>query len=120
MQGILWLSLTSPLPVEALYNPARHSHVTLVFNANSNDWQHLIGQKVKVVTIADLHNDRIQAIEVKLPEPFDGICQNKVPHITVSHRKGVSPVESNAMLEGIFSGYFLEHQLDSVCEFAPF
>lgn len=50
----------------------------------------------EIVLIESCHNDLIQAVKVELR----GIASNnRNPHITVSAKKGVKPVESNKMFE---------------------
>jgi hypothetical protein len=120
MKGILWLSLQTESPVDSLYQPARHLHVTLQFGVEMSDFAHLIGQKVKVAAVANCCNDRIQAIRVNLPAQYKELCQNEVPHITISHLPDVRPVESNEMLKGEHTETPLNFEVETIVEFYQF
>ena len=122
MKGILWLSLTGQnSPVEAIYNPANHLHVTIQFNVDLSEVEHLLGRQVMVHVYEDCHNGRIQALRVELPSEFHTLCSNECPHMTISHLPNVRPVESNAMLESEqHDSLPLDLVLATVAEFQPF
>jgi len=99
-KGIFWLSVELPQELidQALYEKRPHSHVTLQFAVERNLLQGKEGETFPVSATAIVHNDRIQAIRVDLPEDIRELCNNVNPHITLSHLDGVPPFESNAML----------------------
>ena len=121
MKGILWLSLTGQnSPVEAIYNPANHLHVTLRFNVVLSEVEHLLGRQVMVHAYANCSNGRIQALRVELPAEFHTLCSNECPHMTISHLPNVRPVESNTMLQSDHNSLPCDLVLSTVAEFHPF
>lgn len=121
MKGILWLTIPSQsLPVDAIYKPAKHLHVTLQFDTEFDRWKKLIGKTVNVELIANCWNDEIQAIRVKLPSYYKRICQNKEPHITVSHLENVAPFKSNEMLNSDHEETLINQRIQAVVEFFEF
>jgi hypothetical protein len=121
MKGILWLSLTGQnSPVEAIYNPANHLHVTIQFNVELSEVEHLLGRQVMVHAYANCSNGRIQALRVELPAEFHTLCQNESPHLTISHLPNVRPVESNTMLQSDHNSLPLDLVLSTVAEFHSF
>jgi hypothetical protein len=121
VKGILWLSLNQQIsPVDCIHNPASHLHVTLKFGANLQDWEHLIGQHVDVVAVANCYNDRVQALRVILPSDFDTICANDHPHMTLSTADNVRPVESNNMLASEHNEQPVEFVMQTTVEFFEF
>jgi hypothetical protein len=104
MKGILWLALDShTFPVECIYNPVQHLHVTLEYGVNYESCNFLIGRKVEVIAVANCWNDKVQALRVNLPPEYDAICDNVHPHMTISTADNVRPVESNNMLSGEYN-----------------
>jgi hypothetical protein len=49
--------------------------------------------------VAVCSNERIQALKLELPPEMAALCDNVVPHITLSHLPEVKPVESNNMIQ---------------------
>jgi hypothetical protein len=97
---ILWAVLLDPIPVEARYSCGSPHHVTLIYGVTDPElWRDWVGMEFEAQVWAEAWDDRIQALRVHLPEgiPYEG----QDPHLTVSYREGVEPVESNAMLQGI-------------------
>jgi hypothetical protein len=97
--GILWLESNNfEPPVELKYNKAKHYHVTLQYNVFYEDVKHYVNREVQCLAIENCWNDDIQALKVILRSDIASLCNNKVPHMTLSHREGISPVKSNDML----------------------
>lgn len=124
-KGIFWLSVELPqeLREQALYERQPHSHVTLQFAVERSLLQDKEGETFPVSATAIVHNDRIQAIKVELPEEVKELCTNANPHITLSHKDGVPPFESNAMLtdpESIVTPIDPPIELTSEMEFFKF
>jgi hypothetical protein len=110
-QGILWLTLEEQVPpVCALYEKApKHYHVTLHFGCSAQQYEAFIGRKVLVTLEYDCWDGFIQACRVVIQDPeIAAICKNDDPHITVSMRNGIRPVQSNEMLRR-------EHHWDPIC-----
>jgi hypothetical protein len=121
MKGILWLSLAEQnSPVQPIFNTANHLHVTIQFNVELSEVEHLIGREVMVYAYSNCSNGRIQALRVELPAEFHTLCQNECPHMTISHLPNVRPVESNAMLESEHNSLPCDLVLATVAEFKPF
>lgn len=121
IQGILWLSLKDQiLPVDNIYQPATHLHVTLQFGVNREEFEHLIGQDVQVLAVANCWNDKIQALRVNLPDKFSQICGNLHPHMTISHGQDVRPVESNNMLNSEHNEQLIQFVMQTTVEFYEF
>lgn len=101
-KGILWLvpcTSRETLPA-GRYNPASHLHVTLQFGVHEVDWVSYIGNLADVILETICWDDNIEAIRVSLPADIAAICGNAIPHLTLSHREGIKPFLSNAMLAG--------------------
>jgi hypothetical protein len=100
-KGILWLTvLNQKSPIKLKYSPAQHLHVTLKFNISLDSVSSYLDNDVTVEMLENCWNDQIQAVKVKLPRKFESLCNNKIPHMTISHKTGVKPFKSNEMLEG--------------------
>ena len=124
-KGIFWLSVELPqeLKDQALYEKQPHSHVTLQFAVERSILQDREGETFPVTATAIVNNDRIQAIKVELPEGVRDLCNNANPHITLSHKEGVPPFESNTMLndsESIITPLDPPIELNSEMEFFKF
>jgi hypothetical protein len=74
-------------------------HLTLRFRVSAQPYQAWLGQTFTARVTGEAWNDDIQALRVALPEAIAALCENAHPHVTVSHRPGVTPKRSNAMLE---------------------
>lgn len=114
-QGILWAVLAHPVPIPRRLSVGEPHHITLMFGTCISDWQHLIGRQFQATAIAEAWNERIQALQVSLPDWVP--CQNAHPHISVSWAEGVTPVASNAMLEGVHESRPVALILDCRIEF---
>lgn len=102
--GIFWLTVPDQVsPVKRVYAPAQHLHVTLKFNVSFESVKKYLDREVNVELLENCWNKEIQAITVKLPTPFASLCNNKNPHMTISHKSGVRPVKSNDMLDGEYT-----------------
>jgi len=121
-KGILWLTLPSQKsPVKALYQKPKHLHVTLMFNVTYEDaMKHIKFEPIIVKATENCYNDDIQALKVTLPSPFKGLCQNKIPHMTISHKNGVAPFKSNEMLEGYNKTEKINETMTLYAEFFAF
>lgn len=121
MKGILWLALPEQFsPVEPIYQPAKHLHVTLQFGVEFDQVSHLIGKEVVAFAESNCYNDRVQALTILLPQEILILCNNENPHLTISHREGVRPVESNEMLKGEHKSLDFNQVIFTVAEFKPF
>lgn len=102
-KGIFWVSVSLSENFKNMlrYEKKPHTHVTLQFNVEKSALEHMIGQEVPVKVIALCESDEIgiQAFLVEIPKKFKEICNNKFPHITLSHKPETSPFKSNEMLE---------------------
>ena len=94
-KGILWAVLQEPIAVPPIFNQGSPHHITLFYDVDSTQYQHLIGTKFKADAIANLYNKDVQAIAVLMPE---NIPHKPNPHITVSYREGIEPMASNDLL----------------------
>ena len=120
MQGILWITVNrNDLPA-GRYTDAKHHHVTLKFNVDRDDVANLIGKKVTLYCSDVCWDDNIEAIPVIMLSEWAGICQNQHPHITLSHREGIKPVQSNTMLAGDHEKNVLGIVIEGVTEFFEF
>jgi hypothetical protein len=95
-KGILWGVVQEPVNVAPRYPVGQPHHITLRYGVDRDDWNHLEGLEIEAIALYEAWNNRIQAIAVKLPAYIP--CQNRYPHISVSWKTGVAPVESNLML----------------------
>ena len=114
-KGILWAVLAHPILVPRRFQVGEPHHITLVFGATLDDWQHLIGRQFEAEVTGEAWNEKIQALQVSLPDWVH--CQNAHPHISVSWAKGVTPVESNSMLEGSHNLQEVSFKVSCVIEF---
>lgn len=121
-KGILWLTLPSQnSPVKEVYNSAKHLHVTIKFGVSYRDvMKYLNHEPISVKIIENCWNDEIQALKVILPSPFKSLCQNDVPHMTVSHKNGVKPFKSNVMLDEPHESEKLNKSITLYAEFFAF
>ena len=123
MKGILWITINSNNLPQGRYEIQPHSHVTLQFNVEHESVKHLVNKKVELFGASLHHSDEIgiEAIAILLSEEWKSLCKNPVPHITLSHRQGVKPAQSNAMLKGKnFMLPQLNLNLEGVTEFHEF
>lgn len=95
MKGILWAVLQEPIAVLPIFDHGCPHHITLFFNVDKAQYQHLIGTELEATAIANIWNKDIQAIAVLMPE---GIPHKPNPHISVSWREGIAPMASNELL----------------------
>jgi hypothetical protein len=99
MTGILWAVIQQPLLIKPLYPCGQPHHVTLQYGVDLvEDW---LNKEFTATCLYEAWNGNIQCLAVKLPT--DITCQNQHPHITVSWKQGISPVESNTMLASKFN-----------------
>ncbi len=120
-KGILWLTIPDQnSPVKAKYTPAQHLHVTLKFNVELDSIKRYLDKDVSVILLEDCWNKEIQAIKVKLPGRFASLCNNKHPHMTISHKAGVKPFKSNEMLDGEYESEKLNKTIKLKSEFYMF
>lgn len=101
-KGILWIKLDEESRKRLLelvgtkYQEIYCDHVTLLYNVQVDEYAGLMGKNQEVTVEENCWNDRIQAVTVKIDENLP--IKNKKPHITISAKDGVPPVESNKML----------------------
>ena len=100
-KGILWGVIQSPLTIPKRYPYGTPHHITLQFGVEREDWKEWEGVEFEATALYEAWNGKIQAVAVKLPDCIP--CANRYPHISVSWRLGVSPVESNSMLNSRFN-----------------
>jgi Fungal tRNA ligase phosphodiesterase domain len=115
MTGILWGVIQSPLLIQPRYALGQPHHVTLQFGVDLADWEHLLKKEFTTTCLYEAWNNDIQAIAVKLPSDIP--CANQHPHITVSWKQGISPVESNNMLASKFNYKLLDLEVSCKIEF---
>jgi hypothetical protein len=120
-KGILWLTIPDQSsPVKPRYNQAQHLHVTLKFNVTLESVKKYLDAEVRVKLVEDCWNDEIQAIKVELPGKYNTLCNNKHPHITISHKRGIKPFKSNEMLDETYQSEKINKFLKLRVEFYPF
>ena len=120
-KGILWLTIPDQVsPIKRLYSPAQHLHVTLKFNVTLDSIKRYLDEEVTVELLENCWNKDIQAIKVKLPSSWASVCNNKIPHMTISHKNGVKPFKSNEMLEGLHESEKINKKLKLKSEFYMF
>jgi hypothetical protein len=102
-KGILWAlvrdceALLERVP--ARFDTVRAHHVTLRFGADLGPYQRLMGRVFEARVTAEAWNDVVQAVRVELPPPFDRICENLHPHVTISTRGETPAKASKPLLE---------------------
>ena len=121
-RGILWLeSSTFQSPVDLKYNKAKHYHVTLMYNVKLEHVEYLVGNSIQCVAVENCWNDDIQALRIKFADRnVLELCTNKVPHMTLSHRDGVSPVKSNDMFANLYNKESIYHVMNLNINFHQF
>lgn len=120
-KGILWLTIPDQTsPIKRKYNPAQHLHVTLKFNVTLESVKMYLGETVRVELLENCWNNEIQAVKIKLPGRFQSASNNKIPHITISHKPGIKPFKSNQMFEGEHESENLKQSLNLKSEFYMF
>jgi hypothetical protein len=95
-KGILWAVLRSPLEVLPIFEKGQPHHITLFYDVDKTQYQHLINTEFEATAIANLWNKDIQAIAMLMP---DNIPHKSNPHITVSYRDGIAPSASNDLFK---------------------
>jgi hypothetical protein len=115
MTGILWAVIQQPLLIQPRYSLGQPHHITLQYGVDLTDWVHLLNIEFTANCLYEAWNDNIQAIAVKLPNHVP--CGNKQPHISVSWKQGISPVESNYMLTSKFNYKLLNLEVNCKIEF---
>lgn len=119
MNGILWLTVVSPIevaPMRVDFVGANHLHCTLSFGVvptPDDIWR--LGEEVTLTVTSVCWNADIQALTVELPKGWSS--SNAIPHITLYHREGVAPFLSNSMLEGEHQSLPLNVELNCIYEF---
>lgn len=98
MKGILWAVLTQELKCPDPKHPNHPEgsslhHVTLQFNVERGDWEHLIGREFSAKVFYRAADEKADALFVSLPDWVP--CQNSHPHLTISWAEGAGPVDSN-------------------------
>lgn len=125
-KGILWINLSkeSRKKLLSLVKPSfevvHAEHITLQYPAYQDECLNLIGQKEKILVTSHKSNGEIETVTVSIDKDLP--CGNKIPHITVSAKKGVAPVKSNEMLaSGVFEiNEPLNLELEGTVEFFEF
>ena len=102
MKGMLWAVVDreavlalAPARFEVVYA----DHLTLQFRVGKERFQRWIGKAFTAPVTAEAWDGDIQALRIALPEAVRSLCEKEHPHITVSARKGVSPKQSNDLLD---------------------
>ena len=97
-KGILWaIPIRDGAPYVMPKHPIiPHSHITLQYDADSNDWSKWIGHQFTAQMLSQYADGRVHAIKFRIPDeiPF-GLT---VPHMTVSRIEEAAPVESTDMI----------------------
>lgn len=115
MTGILWAVIQQPLLIQPRYPLGKPHHITLQYDVNLEDWQHLVDKEFTVTCHYEAWNGNIQCVAVKLPKWIP--CANQHPHISISWKPGISPIESNAMLASRFNYQLVDLQISCKIEF---
>ena len=115
MTGILWAVIQQPLLIQPRYHLGKPHHITLQYGIKLEEYKHLLNVKFTATCLYEAWNGRIQAITIKLPTDIP--CANKHPHITISWKQGISPVESNTMLMTKFNYKLIDLVVDCKTEF---
>jgi Fungal tRNA ligase phosphodiesterase domain len=96
-RGILWAVPLSPIAVPHHQHPVvPHQHCTLWYDCCFDEVKHWIGCVFTAEIQGWASDDRIQAATVNVPP---GIFRHEIPHITLSLKEDVAPVESTQMLK---------------------
>ncbi len=95
MRGILWAVLQTQPAVLPIFPNGKPHHITLFYDVDKTQYEHLIDTEFKATAIANLWNNDIQALSMLMP---DNIPYKPNPHITVSYRDGIAPSASNDLL----------------------
>jgi hypothetical protein len=95
-RGILWAVLQQSIAVPAIHPLGKPHHITLFYDVEKIQYQHLIDTEFEATAIANLWNKDIQAIAIWMP---DDVPHKPRPHITVSYCEGVEPVASNELMK---------------------
>ena len=114
-QGILWAVIQSPLLITPRYPLGKAHHITLQYGVNLEDWQHLLGVEFTATCLYEAWNGNIQCVAIKLPNFIP--CANQHPHISISWKPSISPVESNTMLANKFNYKLVDLQVSCKIEF---
>ena len=96
MRGILWAVLQQPIVVLPIFKNGKPHHITLFYDVDKTQYQHLIGTEFKATAIFNIWNKDIQAIAMLMPQD---IPHKANPHITVSYREGIESVASNDLFK---------------------
>ena len=98
-RGILWAVPIEPIGVAPRFPVTpNESHVTFKFDVLKRAWVEWVNVEFEAEIIGNHWNDRVQALSVRLPDDLTDLCDNAIPHLTVSWVEGAAPVESNEML----------------------
>jgi len=76
-------------------------HVTIAAEPSEEDWgQFGEGERIPIQVLGTVHDDQAQAAIVALPEFIANMItsQDRMPHITISTKAGVSPAYSNQLV----------------------
>ena len=87
-------ALTYAFPM--VHEKLHAEHVTLRLRPGGADLAGNVGRRVSVRVIGYAEDDRCQVVAVRLPS--DILCDNAIPHITMSVAPGVPPKYSNDLL----------------------
>lgn len=120
-KGILWIKLTEESKmkllnlVPTLYPKIFADHVTLFYNIElSDEYTSLLKAQVEISLKTNSYNDRIQAVTIDIG---DLPSQNTFPHITVSAKDGIKPVESNTMLRLEHTSMSISGEIEGIVDF---
>ena len=68
MRGILWAVLQEPISVPPIYDQGSPHHITLFYDVDKTQHEHLIDTEFEATAIANLWNKDIQALSVLMPD----------------------------------------------------
>ena len=114
-QGILWAVIQQPLLIQPKYPVGSPHHITLQYGVNLEDVCNLLNVEFTATCLYEAWNDNIQCVKVKLPSEVP--CANKHPHLSISWKQGISPVESNTMLMTKFNYKLVDLVVNCKTEF---
>lgn len=114
-QGILWAVIQQPLLIQPKYPVGSPHHITLQYGVDLKKWNYWVKAEFTATCLYEAWNSNIQCVVVKLPDFIP--CQNQNPHISVSWKQGISPIESNSMLASKFNYQLVDLQVKCKIEF---
>lgn len=100
---------------------ASHLHITMQFRVPlTEEIRQILGNQYEIQILENCWDDDIQALTVRLPDSLAEMCRNPHPHMTVSMREGIRPVQSNQMLSSSHNSTPIYQTLTFVANYVAF